>query len=241
MAVRPKYGKTTYQGKTFDNYTVSSLKQAITLYYILGGTGKVYVAQGSYNRGVEQSGNTHDGGGAADLTLEKPTTKNWSTLRKAMRMCMFADWDRPPIKGLWNHHNHSIQIGNDKASPNAKKQVGYYYAGQTGLADHKLEPYSVWRPNVIFKPLYPLRNVNLKNIQGEWKKKSGWKKLAGVKKMQRALNLKFGTNLKTDGIFGPQTKKAYKQWEYAVGAPAPDGKPGLYSLAILGAGRFNVN
>jgi len=229
-------------GQTLNERTLAYYKQVKDVYNILGGTGHVFIYQGSYTTGVSVSGNTHAGGGAIDFGLTEETDNNWRLLEKAARMCMFADWDRPPLwrngREVWGHHNHGILIGDKTASDEAKAQVVHYFADDDGLVTHYKDTH--WKPRVLFTPVYPVHNVNLASVKREAKKSAGTRLvLPGVMRIQRALNKKLGTDLAITGRFNANTKKAYARWEQSVGGDG-NGIPGEYSLVLLGAGRFNV-
>lgn len=231
------YDRVTFEGRKFNRRTVQFIKQVRAIYYLIGGTGKIYLTQGSYNKGgVSQSAGTHDGGGAIDYTLEKPTSKNWSLLQKANRICGGASFDRPTLPGHWNHHNHTLVIGDREMADGARRQVQDYYAGLNGLASHARD--SSWRPSTIPVFSYPLGGVDLSNVRAQAKARKKTS-LSGVKRVQLALNAKTGTTLVADGIFGPKTKAAYARYERQVGGDG-DGVPGKFSLTLLGAARFYV-
>jgi hypothetical protein len=101
------------------------------------------ITQGSYNRAVEASFGTHDGGGAVDLSVMAPGTYDILTeeidpLILALRQAGFAAWLRDfntlypgsPI------HIHAIAIGDRELSMPAREQLagpfGYFW-GYNGL------------------------------------------------------------------------------------------------------------
>lgn len=232
-----QYSRVWVSGEQLDSYTAQAVAQTKAIYKVLGGTGSVTIAQGSYNAGgVAASAGTHDGGGAVDFSLTVKNSKNWQILQKAARMCMFAAWHRTPDQGPWGDHVHSILIGNTKASAGAKAQVTDYYAHKSGLVGHRPDP--TWHPSVLFKSKWKLGTVNLAVVIKEAKKTRNYIYKPGVARIQRALNLKLGTTLRVDGLYGNKTQAAYKRWEISVGGT--DGIPGPYSLPLLGAGLFNV-
>ena len=234
------YDRIRVEGRTLNRRTNALYQQSKYVFGTLGGTGGIELLQGSYNKGgVAVSAGTHDGGGALDTKPTVETFRNWRLLRKAERMCMIASFDRPDLAGQWSHHNHGIVIGDREMSRSAARQVQDYYAGRNALASHALEADSIWRPQVLFNPIYPLKTVDLSNMVEQAKRTRGKTALPGVKYVQRALNVKFHANLAVDGIFGPATKKAYARWEVSIGGNG-DGIPGHFSLVLLGAGRFNV-
>jgi hypothetical protein len=135
------YLKTSRNGHTLDYLTHYAL---LTVEHRLGyRPGALDVLQGSYNGGtgeVDASGNTHDGGGAVDLTAQ-----DWPVKVHALRAIGFAAWHRPAIPGLWGEHVHAVLIGNSKLSPAAQAQVADYLAHRNGLADHRPDP--SWHPD----------------------------------------------------------------------------------------------
>lgn len=141
-APRP-YALDTSRGHTLDNITHYALYAVEgRLGYRLG---SLDVLQGSYNGGtgeVPASGNTHDGGGAVDLSAA-----HWPEKVRALRAVGFAAWHRPAIPGLWGEHVHAILIGNVKLSPAAAAQVDAYRRHRNGLADNA--PDNTWHPAVI--------------------------------------------------------------------------------------------
>lgn len=231
------YDRVRFEGRTFNRRTVEFIKQVRTIYYLIGGTGRVTISQGSYNRGVSESANTHNGGGAIDWDLEKETSKNCALLQRANRICGGASWDRPTLPGKWSRHNHTIVIGDREMDDSARRQVQDYYAGLNGLANHGRD--TSWRPSVIPVFSYPLQTVDLSIIRNEAKKRSRWVESINVKRYQRALNAKTGAGLKVDGIFGPRTRAANARFERQVGGDG-NGIPGLFGTTLLGAARFNV-
>lgn len=88
-----------------------------------------HITQGSYSTRVAASGSTHAGGGAMDTN----GPRGWNAAVAALRRAGFAAWHRTPAQGPWNHHIHSIAIGDPSASPAAKRQVQSYLRGGDGL------------------------------------------------------------------------------------------------------------
>lgn len=157
------YEVITWRGHKFDRMTIQALEAAEKL---LGY--KLTIWQGSYNGGegeVEQSGNTHDGGGAGDCA---PAVMPHHIVR-CLRVVGFAAWLRKESEGDWDEHIHFVLNGNAKLSPSAARQVEAYKNGRNGLASNLPDP--TWRPTPI-KPYvyqeddmaaedvwtYPLRN-----------------------------------------------------------------------------------
>lgn len=136
-----RYERITWRGHTLDRYTVAALeaaeydtKRTLTLY------------QGSYNAGrVSQSAGTHDGGGAVDCWCPGLTGRE---LARALRRVGFAAWYRPPRDGVWGAHVHAVQLGNDRVSASAARQVAEYLSGGDGLAGDYVDP-DPWRPAVV--------------------------------------------------------------------------------------------
>lgn len=234
------YTKVQVEGFTLNARTAALYEQVKRIYPLMGGTGKIYIAQGSYSDGVSQSAGTHDGGGAIDLMVSFQSAKNWAALQRAVRWVQFAGWHRDPSQGPWGDHVHGIVVGDISATPIAKEQVIDYKETppKNGLKGHAVD--NTWHPDKIFTPSYPLGTVNYKNMVRESKKTRGWLPFPGIKRVQTALNLKLGLSLPIDGKFGPKTKAAYKKWEIETGTVNPDGVPGPRNLVLLGAGRFNV-
>lgn len=240
------YTKVNVDGFTLDARTAELWKQIQVIYPLMGGTGKPYIVQGSYNDSVGQSAGTHDGSGAIDVSLTMKSDKNWKALERAGRWVMQAGWHREPLyrngKLVWSDHYHGITLGDEKVAPVAARQQQDYLANppRNGLADHSVD--ESWRPDKLFTPLYPILTVDYKNMVREAKKTKGHLPFPGIKRIQAALNVKLGLKLKIDGKFGPLTKSAYKTWEKKVGVKgaALDGVPGPRNLILLGAGRFHV-
>jgi len=123
---------TTFSGRTVNQRTHDMLVEAES---ILGYD--IVLSQGSYNAGgVDASAGTHDGGGAADISVSAlSTTERWETV-KALRTVGFAAWLRSPDQGPWPYHIHAIAIGDTDLSIGARDQVADYYTGKNGLASH---------------------------------------------------------------------------------------------------------
>lgn len=140
------YARTTVRGKVLDNLTHYAL---LTVEHRLGyKPGSLTVVQGSYNGGageVDASGNTHDGGGAVDLTAQ-----DWQAKVHALRAVGFAAWHRPELRRadgslVWREHVHAVLVGNAKLSPAAKDQVADYLRHRDGLATDQPDP--TWHPD----------------------------------------------------------------------------------------------
>lgn len=245
MTTSYAYARVTVQGQTLNRRTNHVFVQIVHIYHLLGGTGTVGIAQGSYHAGPN-SGGTHLGGGALDLTCSVQTDRNYRILQKAARLCMCAAWWRKPLyrdgKLVWSHHVHLIVIGDKEMSSEAAAQIRDYYAGRDGLASHALEPASVWRPTHLFPPSYPRTTVDFSVVVAQAKRTSGYTSSNSVKRLQMALNLKLGADLKVDGLYGKATKAAYRHWEAVILGDwdKADAVPSTFTLTLLGAARFNV-
>jgi len=93
--------------------------------------------QGSYNAGGDPtSAGTHDGGGVVDVSVKGMTAAYRVTVARALRRVGFAAWVRTPSQGDWPYHIHAVAISDTDLSSQAQHQVGDYYLGLDGLADH---------------------------------------------------------------------------------------------------------
>ncbi|ROO84871.1 hypothetical protein EDD29_2400 [Actinocorallia herbida] len=91
--------------------------------------------QGSYNPGGDPtSAGTHDGGGAADISVQGLTTATRTAAVTALRRVGFAAWLRSPAQGDWPWHIHAVAISDTDLSSEAQHQAGDYYLGLNGLA-----------------------------------------------------------------------------------------------------------
>lgn len=112
----------------------------------------VYVIQGAYNTGVEQSAGTHDKDGVVDVAIinRKTGARVWFRAIRWWREHHFYSWLRN--SGSWwspsSWHFHQIVVGITAAGC----PVGYLVPGQitdaqqgkSGLAGHLADP--TWRP-----------------------------------------------------------------------------------------------
>ncbi|GIF08404.1 peptidoglycan-binding domain-containing protein [Actinoplanes siamensis] len=93
--------------------------------------------QGSYNPGGDPtSAGTHDGGGVVDISVTDLTAAERTPAVRALRQVGFAAWLRDPGQGDWPWHIHAAAINDTDLSSQAQHQVGDYYLGLNGLADH---------------------------------------------------------------------------------------------------------
>lgn len=220
--------KTTVDGKTLNQRTADMLSRAEAR---LGEN--LYVVQGSYNTGVSQSAGTHDGGGAIDVS----PTSNPSAVVKALRDSGFAAWHRTANQGDWAEHIHAIAIGDPELSSGARAQVAEYYAGYDGLAGSGRD--TGYRPDPI--PVWPIKlpTVSATTVENQFKTDKPRKAVA-VRRVQRILNERLGTNLGLDGVAGPKTKAAYKEFEKKINSTKVDSIPGPGELGALLAGFYRV-
>jgi peptidoglycan hydrolase-like protein with peptidoglycan-binding domain len=93
--------------------------------------------QGSYNPGGDPtSAGTHDGGGVVDISVDGMTVSTRTAVARALRQVGFAAWVRNPSQGDWPWHIHAAAISDTDLSSQAQHQVGDYYLGLNGLANH---------------------------------------------------------------------------------------------------------
>jgi hypothetical protein len=120
-----------YQGKTVDRRTKRMLRAAARLIH-KGCHFALY--QGSYNPGgVGPSGDTHAGGGAADVDTRSICGAHTRVVVRALRTVGFAAWHRTYRPGVWPDHIHIEAVNDPDLSVGAQHQVGQYYEGQNGL------------------------------------------------------------------------------------------------------------
>lgn len=119
------WSRTTFRGFSMDTGQVKAILAAEKQY-----GGQFHITQGSYSTGVKQSGTTHAGGGAFDMT--SPVNVN---ALDALRDHGQAAWIRNPSQGDWPWHIHSIMIGDPNLSASAAAQVQSYLSGGIGLKD----------------------------------------------------------------------------------------------------------
>lgn len=123
--------KVSFRGHTLNTRTRSMILHAESR---LGRT--LTLTQGSYNPdGDGSSAGTHDGGGAADLSVSGMTTTTRTTVLRVLREVGFAAWYRTPAEGDWGPHMHVIALADTDQSTAARNQAGDYYLGLNGLAN----------------------------------------------------------------------------------------------------------
>jgi hypothetical protein len=130
MTVDP-YKRVSWRGVTVNQRTQEMLE--ITELRGLRDLMPLRIVQGSYNKGVTQSGGTHDGGGAIDVSVLNMTATQRDRVVRELRETSFAAWYRAPIPGVWGAHIHAIAIGDQEMSPQAAQQVVWYKQGLNGL------------------------------------------------------------------------------------------------------------
>ncbi|MFC4908858.1 peptidoglycan-binding domain-containing protein [Actinomadura gamaensis] len=93
--------------------------------------------QGSYNPGGDPtSAGTHDGGGVVDVDVKGMSAETRVSVARTLRRVGFAAWVRNPAQGDWPWHIHAAAISDTDLSGPAQHQIGAYYLGLNGLADH---------------------------------------------------------------------------------------------------------
>ncbi len=93
--------------------------------------------QGSYNPGGDPtSAGTHDGGGVVDISVSGMSASTRTAVARGLREVGFAAWVRNPNQGSWPWHIHAVAISDTDLSSPAQHQVGDYYLGLNGLANH---------------------------------------------------------------------------------------------------------
>lgn len=119
----------TYRdGKKLDHTTYLKLRGAEKLSGI-----KIRLTQGSYNKGVDQSANTHDAGGVVDISTNSLNSVQESKLVRALRLNGLVAWYREPIPKVWGEHIHAVDKGNPNLAPSAARQVKLQEQGYDGL------------------------------------------------------------------------------------------------------------
>jgi hypothetical protein len=95
------------------------------------------LSQGSYNPGGDPtSAGTHDGGGVVDVSVDGMSAATRTQVCTVLRQVGFAAWIRNPSQGDWPWHIHAAAISDTDLSTQAQNQVGDYYLGFNGLANH---------------------------------------------------------------------------------------------------------
>jgi peptidoglycan hydrolase-like protein with peptidoglycan-binding domain len=118
-------------------YVVNTRTQAMltTAELLLGF--QLKLSQGSYNPGGDpSSAGTHDGGGVVDISVTGMSAATRTKVARALRQVGFAAWVRNPSQADWPWHIHAAAINDTDLSSQAQHQVGDYYLGLNGLANH---------------------------------------------------------------------------------------------------------
>lgn len=121
--------RVSYSGVTVNQRTAAMLNRANSLV-----AWTFDVTKGSFVGCDGNSACTHAYGGAVDLVLDWGNDRGSRTVQ-ALRRVGFAAWLRP-ANSSWNTHIHAIAIGDTDVHTQAADQVGDYYKGRNGLADH---------------------------------------------------------------------------------------------------------
>lgn len=121
---------------SFRGYTVNTRTRSMILEAELRLGRTLTLTQGSYNPGGDPtSAGTHDGGGAADLSVYGMTSTVRTNVVRILREVGFAAWYRTPAEGDWGPHIHIIALSDTDQSTPARNQAGDYYLGLNGLAN----------------------------------------------------------------------------------------------------------
>lgn len=222
------YERVMFRGKQSDRMTAQALTQ---MEERLGY--ELTIVQGSYNAGVGASAGTHDGGGAVDLL-----PYDWENKVRIGREIGFAMWHRSPFEGPWVEHVHGILIGNAKMSSGARSQVEAYRVGLNGLATRRSDTFN-WRPNPVQPYRYVSDSVVLISLSALrvdfFNVLSGGTNLPSRRGrvVQRLLNRKNNAELGVDGVIGPITQKAWRDWERKVSTVGRAGVPDKETLRAL--------
>ncbi|MDX8141354.1 peptidoglycan-binding protein [Lentzea sp. BCCO 10_0061] len=121
-----------------DGYVVNTRTQAMLAETerLLGR--RLVLDQGSYNPGGDPtSAGTHDGGGVVDINVDGMSAATRTAVARALRQVGFAAWVRSPSQGNWPWHIHAVAINDTDQATQAQNQVGDYYLGFNGLANHR--------------------------------------------------------------------------------------------------------
>ncbi|MFD4675331.1 peptidoglycan-binding protein [Lentzea sp. NPDC058450] len=121
-----------------DGYVVDTRTQAMLAEAerLLGR--RLVLSQGSYNPGGDPtSAGTHDGGGVVDIKVDGMSADVRTAAARALRQVGFAAWVRSPSQGDWPWHIHAVAINDTDQATQAQNQVGDYYLGLNGLANHR--------------------------------------------------------------------------------------------------------
>lgn len=219
-----------FRGRRFDRMTARAL---MDMEKILGY--ELTIMQGSYNGGVGASAGTHDGGGAVDLAGADAENKV-----RAGRTVGFAMWEREAWQGPWPHHVHGILYGNAKAAGAAKRQVAAYLNHRDGLVSNRWD--ATWRPRHIRPYRYrvqPSIAVDLSDLRLDFMQaldgdsKTFNAPARRVRRVQRRLSKVLGRPIALDGVAGPQTLRAWRQWERKNGDSTPNSLPDEVQLKAL--------
>ena len=91
------------------------------------------VSQGSYHAGTDQSGGTHDQGGAVDLSIRDLDDRERKKIVRVLREHGAVAWLRNPDQGDWPFHIHALDLGANDLSSAAASQLNLWRDGKNGL------------------------------------------------------------------------------------------------------------
>lgn len=144
IGIRPPYERIYWRGVRLNRRTVAMLKWAEKKAGLP--TGRLLLAQGSYNAGgVSASGGTHDGGGSVDCRVGHLSSTERAALVVALKKAGFAAWFREAVPGLWGAHIHAVAFGDRDASPQARAQLVAFDANRDGLRGNRWD--ATFRPS----------------------------------------------------------------------------------------------
>ncbi len=102
------------------------------------------LSQGSYNKGVSASSNTHDLGGVVDLSTREHDPDR---VVRVLREVGFAAWHRLPSQGPWPDHIHAVLVDHGHLHPTAQSQVASYRAGLQRTGEPRAGPHTSPAPD----------------------------------------------------------------------------------------------
>ena len=141
------YHRIAWRGHTVNVRTAEMVRQAEAWAQKHGVAPGWPIFQGSYNTTVDNSANTHAGGGAIDFNTEGRSPRTIHIMVEALRRAGFAAWHRPPGSVAPEDHIHVIAIGDREMSSAARVQVREYFAGGDGLKGSAPDPHrDIGRP-----------------------------------------------------------------------------------------------
>jgi hypothetical protein len=142
FAALDAYDRVTFRGHQFNARDVAMIYKAEKDF-----GSAVPIMQGSFRGDVEASGNTHDGGGAADWSLSGMSLKRKTRWARCLKDAAWCYWRRLPTQGPWPEHGHGVARGCRNLAYNAQMQVGAFDRKEDGLVGDGMD-YS-YRPDPI--------------------------------------------------------------------------------------------